>query len=141
MGPKSRITSGGASTDRPPPTDNDITPPYRGNDYRFEYQALFDIQKSIGELKSTVDSLKVSIDSTKSKVDDLVGWKHKILGGAIVLGAVFTFLGFIVAKFSSYVTITAPHAAQQIESSGAVIQPPIAVPIAPPLAQQPQNKK
>lgn len=104
MAVKTPKTSSASNQDRPPEMA-DVSPPYRGNDYRFEYQALFDIQKSIGELKASVDALKSSTDSTKAKVEDLIGWKNKILGGVFVLGAIFSLIGFVVAKASDYVTI------------------------------------
>ena len=61
------------------------------------------------------DSLKMSVDGMKSKVDDLVNWKHRILGGAVVLGMVITVFAFFVGKFWDYVTIKAPSA--QIQSN------------------------
>ena len=69
-----------------------------------------ELKGSIGEMKSSFDSLKTSIDGMKSKVDDLVNWKHKIIGGAVVLGAVLSIFGFFIGKFWDYVIIKPPSA-------------------------------
>jgi len=101
-----------SSTGAPPPTTPGETA-YRGSDYRFEYQALFDIQKSMGELKASFDALRISVESIRSKVDDLVNWKHKIIGGAFVLGMIITLCGFAIGRFWDYVTVKAPSAQTQ----------------------------
>jgi hypothetical protein len=67
------------------------------------------MQQALGEIKASIDNLRQTVDSTKSKIDDLVAWKNRILGGAIALGAVCALIGFLVTKFSSYVTISVPH--------------------------------
>jgi len=67
-----------------------------------------EMQKSIGELKAVISDTTTSINSMKSKVDSLVEWKNKILGGAIVLGAVIALASFLVTKFSDYITIASP---------------------------------
>ena len=64
----------------------------------------------MGELKSSVDLLKNSVEGVKTKVEDLVTWKHRILGGAVVLGMVITVLAFFIGKFWDYVTIKSPTA-------------------------------
>lgn len=84
-------------------------------------QTTSEIQKSIGELKASVDAMQGSLGGVAGKVDDLVAWKNKILGGAIVLGAIFTLLGYLIAKFGSYVTINAPSSPPAITQT---IQPP-----------------
>lgn len=95
-------------------------PPYQGhNDHSFTLQAVMEMQKSIGELKAlmvgntrSIDELKVSneesIKGLKTKVDDLIGWKNKVLGGAVALGVVCTLLGFVIAQAAKYLTITPP---------------------------------
>lgn len=35
--------------------------------------------------------------------------EHKILGGAMVIGALIAFSTFMITKFSDYVTISAPE--------------------------------
>ena len=57
-------------------------------------QALSAIQKSLGEINASLAALRTITEGTKAKVDDLVRWKHLILGGAITLGFV---LGLAVA--------------------------------------------
>ena len=81
-------------------------------------------QRSIGEVKAAVDALRVSVESTKSKVDDLVNWKNRILGGVLVLGALISIVGFLVAKFSDYITITAPAPQVQPTVVSMPTQPP-----------------
>lgn len=81
------------------PTEPISTPPYTGHhDHSFTLQTIMELQKSMGELTASVNNMSTILSSTKSKVDDLVAWKNKILGGAIVLGAVTSVLGFIIAK-------------------------------------------
>lgn len=82
---------------------------YGGSDHSFTLQTVFEMQKSLGELIATVNTLKTSIDSVKSKVDQLSDWKNRILGGAVVLGVIFSLLGFGISKFSEYVVIKAPE--------------------------------
>lgn len=81
---------------------------YGMGDHSFTLQAIMEMQKSLGEMKASLDGMKSSIDSVKSKVDDLVNWKHKILGGVAVIAVVATLLGFLISKFSDYVTIKPP---------------------------------
>lgn len=106
------------SSDQPadatPPSVPQTTPRDIGfghPEYHF-VQAIMQMQQTLGEIRSSVDSLRQSVDSTKSKVDDLVAWKNKILGGAVVLGAICTLMGFMVTKFSNYITIGAPTQSQ-----------------------------
>lgn len=96
------------------PSDNESTPQlpqatpqsvgYGAPDHSFTLQAIMELQKSVGQMNSTMEAMRQSVDSLKVKVDDLVGWKHKIVGGAAVLGLVFTCLGFLIGKASEYVT-------------------------------------
>lgn len=98
------------------PTPQVSTPsPSYGHDHSFTLQAVMEMHKSIGELKSSVDGLNATVQGIKSKVEDLVGWKNRILGGAIALGAICTLLGFGISKFSQYVTISTPQAAPAYE--------------------------
>lgn len=127
-----------------PPLDNDVPAPnLRQNDYRFEVQFLFEIQKSIGELKSTQESmrdsikanhdvLKSSIDGTKTKVEDLVALKNKLIGGAAVLAVITSLAGFIIGKASDYIQIKAPNGASNIPTAPAPVAAPAPSPSAPP---------
>ena len=80
---------------------------YGHPEYHF-VQSISEIQKTLGEINSSIRSLEKTVDSTKSKVDDLIGWKNKILGGAIAIGVTCTLIGFLFSKFSDYITISAP---------------------------------
>ncbi|WP_211453847.1 hypothetical protein [Collimonas antrihumi] len=128
-------TPSATSQDRPPTEPADIVTPNLGGsgaDYlSFIWQQLAEIHRMNGELKaqnealkdfakSNHDSLKNSLDNIKTKVDDLVNWKQKILGGVVVLGTVFTLLGFVIAKGWDYVSFKIPAPAV------------IAIPSAPP---------
>lgn len=105
---------------------------YGTGDYSFTLQAIMELQKSVGEMNATMSGMRTSIDSMKSKVDDLVGWKHKIAGGAAVLGIVFAGLGFLLGKASDYVTIKGPVVAP---TPAPLPQPPAAQSTPPPPAR------
>ena len=93
------------------PTSPQVPPPAIGtglHDHSFTLQAIMELQKSVAEINTNLLNLKSSVDSTKSKVDDLVGWKNRIIGGAIVLGIVGTLLGFVISKAGDYVTLKPP---------------------------------
>ena len=91
-----------------PPQTAPISPSYGTHDHSFTLQAVMELQASFAEVKSDLKNLKSSIDGVKPKVDDLVNWKNRIIGGAIVLGAVCAILGVVVSKASDYITIKAP---------------------------------
>lgn len=104
-------TSRQRQTEVEPPAPQ-LAPPalaIAGSDYNvFIWQQLAEIQKSVAEMNSNLQHLKSSMDSTRGKVDDLISWKHKIIGGAIVFGVICTLLGFVITKVSSYPTFQAP---------------------------------
>lgn len=79
-----------------------------------------EMQKSLGEMSATLNGVKSSVDGLKGKVDELVFWKHKILGGAAVLGFVFALIGFGITKLSGFVSLQAPTAT----APTAATQPP-----------------
>lgn len=91
----------------------------------FTLQAVMELQKSVGEMNATLQTVKSSLDSVKTKVEDLVGWKHKIIGGAAVLIACGGFVGWALAKASDYVTVRIPTGA-----------PVVVAPVVPSAAQQ-----
>lgn len=86
------------------------------HDQSFTLQAIMELQKSFAEVNTNLQGLKGSVDGLKSKVDDLVAWKHRIVGGAIVLGVVGACLGFALSKASEYVTLktSAPTASNVV---------------------------
>ncbi len=89
-----------------------------------------ELQKSVGEMNSTLGTLKSSVDGVKTKVDDLVSWKNRILGGAFVLGAVFSIGAFLIGKFWDYFSIKAPPAISAPAAPQPAIQPPVSLPAA-----------
>lgn len=103
--------------DQAPPGVPQTTPPSIGfghPEYHF-VQGLMEIQKSLGEMQANIQGLQRSVSETKAKVDELINWRNRILGGAVVLGAVCALLGFLVARGADYVAIRMP-AAPAIES-------------------------
>lgn len=116
----------GQSSDSVPSSEPSVPPPYSAHhDHSFTLQAVMEMQKSIGEMKASIDNLSASVQGIKSKVDDLVSWKNRILGGAIALGVVCSIIGFLVSKFSDYVTISSPA---KTPSTAEVSPPPAAKP-------------
>ena len=78
------------------------------SDHSFVLQTIVELQKTVGQLVVEIRHNTESINGLKSKTEDLVNWKNRILGGAIVLGAIIALLAFLVSKFSEYVTVAAP---------------------------------
>jgi len=100
-------TSNEAPVDIPQTTPKGIG--YGHPEYQF-VQSVMELQKHLGEINASIKSLERSVDntnsrieclgdinaslktltqttdSTKSKVDDLIKWKHMILGGAAAIG-------------------------------------------------------
>ena len=74
-------------------------------DHSFTLQAIMDLQKSFAEVNTNVTALRQGVEALKSKVDDLIAWKNRILGGAIVLGFVGAVLGFLISKASDYIML------------------------------------
>lgn len=94
-----------------PPQSTPVQPVQHGyQDHSFTLQAIMELQKSVGEMNANLQAMKGTIDGVKSKVDDLVSWKHMIIGGAAVFGVVATVIVFVVTKASDYITIKAPVA-------------------------------
>lgn len=103
----------GPPADETPASPPQMPPPNIGRghpEYHF-VESIMTMQKTLGQIDSSIQALTKSIDSTKTKVDALIEWKNRILGGVMVLGAVIALGGFLVSKFSSYVTIKAPESA------------------------------
>ena len=119
-----------AVTDEAPATVPQTTPTaigYGHPEYQF-VQAIMEMQKSIGEVKASVDALRAVVEGTKSKVDDLVNWKHKIIGGVAVLSVFLTLTVLVITKFWDYVTIKLPVAQSQPD---VVIRPTQTTPSTP----------
>jgi hypothetical protein len=66
---------------------------------------------SWGDVKASFQTLTTSVESTKSKVDELMAWKNRILGGAVVVGVMSTFvLALLGVGFKTfYDTLKAPQ--------------------------------
>jgi len=125
----------GSSSDIPPSTPQ-TTPKgigYGHPEYQF-VQSIMEMQKSlgeinasiraleksveitnskvevIGEVNSSIKALNQTVDSTKSKVDDLVKWKHMIIGGAIVSGVVISVIFAVGTKIMDHISFNpTPH--------------------------------
>lgn len=94
------------STPQPPQSIPTFYPEHGGPD--FTLQCVIELQKSVGEMNATMRGMKESLDGVKSKVDDLIGWKHKIIGGAAVLVVVGGLVGWVIGKASDYVSVRVP---------------------------------
>lgn len=66
---------------------------------------------SWGDVKASFQTLTTSVESTKSKEDELMAWKNRILGGAVVVGVMSTFvLALLGVGFKTfYDTLKAPQ--------------------------------
>lgn len=91
-----------------------MIPAYGSHDQSFTLQAIMELQSSFAEVRSELKNLRASTDGIKSKVEDLVNWKHKIIGGAIVFGVVCTLLGFVVSKAGDYITFKPPSSSSAV---------------------------
>lgn len=95
---------------------------YGMHGHDFTLQAVMDLQRAVGALDVKLDQVKGAVDSTKGKVDELIKWKHMIIGGAVVLTTLLGAAITVIVKFSDYISIKTPAVA--------VAQPP--APTAPP---------
>lgn len=82
----------------------------------------------MGQATEAIATLTKSVDGVRVKVDDLVNWKHKIIGGAAVFGVVCTVLGFGIAKFWDYFSIRLPVAISAPATPQPTVSPPQASP-------------
>jgi hypothetical protein len=60
-------------------------PGYGHPEYHFVH-SIMEMQKSLGEIRAEIHALRVTTDGIKAKVDDLMKWKHMILGGTVTIG-------------------------------------------------------
>ena len=71
-------------------------------DHSFTLQAIFDLQKSTGQLTEAVTALRRSVDKIDNKLDKIEekvsGVTHKIYAAGVVLLILVTIGGFIVNK-------------------------------------------
>src|SRR6266568_1580257 len=74
---------------------------YGHPEYQF-VQAVMEMQKSLGEINASIQSLRADVGGIKSKVDNLVAWKHMILGGAIVLGVAGSAVSFVIVELNRW---------------------------------------
>lgn len=101
----------------------------------FTLQAVMELQKTVGEMNANLQAMSRSLDGVKTKVDDLVGWKHKIIGGAAALGLAATIIGFLLGKASEYITVKVPA------QVAPVVTPPSSQTQAPPAVPPPSPNK
>jgi hypothetical protein len=121
----------------PPPAQ---TPPpslgYGHPEFHF-VTGLLAVQKQLGEINANLILLTKTVDSTKSKVEDLLAWKNRILGGAVVVGLACTLIGLAVTKFSSYFMLKPDTPAPTVQVAPPQVD---AQPLAPPAAPRPKPK-
>lgn len=96
-----------------PPVQNQVASPalVPGPDGYF-ITVLMQVQKHLGEIDASLQALTKTVDSTKSQVNELMAWKNRIVGGALVLGVLSTFvLALLGIGFKTfYDTIKVPQA-------------------------------
>ena len=109
-------------------------------DHSFTLQAVMEMHKSQGRIEHALEALKGTVDGLKTKVDDLTNWKNRILGGAMVLGAVIAALSFIVGKGWPYVAFRSPQAQQQSSVVPAIAPPSATVLPSAPLPRAPKGQ-
>lgn len=97
------------TTPQVPQTEPDARGDYAGR-HDFTLQVIMELQKTVVETNTRMVSVESSVNSLKTKIDDLVAWKHRILGGAAVLAVVIGAIGYVLGKASDYVTLK-PQAA------------------------------
>lgn len=121
------------AADSTPQVPQSLPPAFsnHGQGHDFTLQAIMELQKSVAEMNTTMRAMKESLDGVKSKVDDLIGWKHKIIGGAAVLVVVGGVIGWVIGKASEYVSVRVP--------AGVPVVVAPAPPTAAPAAQAPQR--
>ena len=72
------------------------------------HQMDTDNKVAAARLESKIDHMSATLESTKKKVDDLVTWKAKILGGAIVVGIIISAVFGLAVKYGDRISITPP---------------------------------
>lgn len=69
-----------------PPQDSTPRPIGYGHPEFHFVQAVMEMQKSLGEIRAELTGLRTTTESIKAKIDDLVKWKHMIVGGVATIG-------------------------------------------------------
>jgi hypothetical protein len=113
-----------STTTTPDASQGFSAPPQLGyghGDNSFTLQAIMEMQKSMGEMNANILTMKGSVDGLRTKVEDLVNWKHRILGGVAVLAALLALLSFLIGKFSDNVSFKSASA--QTEGAAPAIPP------------------
>lgn len=100
---KKKLTADEAPASAPQTTPKDIG--FGHPEYQF-VQSIMEMQKSLGEINASIKTLNASVSSANAKVDDLIKWKNMIVGGMIVIGAIFSATYFIVSKASDYISLS-----------------------------------
>ena len=118
----------GIDSDTAPQVPQSAPTQFANGNHDFTLQCVVELQKSMGEVNATMRSVKDALDGVKSKVDDLVGWKHKIIGGAAVLVIVGGVLGWAIGKASDYVSIRVPSGVPVLVAPVATPAPPTPAP-------------
>lgn len=113
-------TRGSADDSDEAPTSIPQTTPrpigYGHPEYQF-VQSIMEMQKSLGEINASIKDLNRSVESTRSKVDDLVKWKHMIVGGTIVLGIILGAVITIGTKVFDHIAFNPPQPVQTPQST------------------------
>ena len=72
------------------------------SEHSFTLQAVFELQKSMGQLTEAVNSLKVSIDNQSNRIqrleDKLSGVTHKLYAAGVVLTIILVIGGWMINK-------------------------------------------
>lgn len=121
---KNKLSTDEAPTSTPQTTPKDIG--FGHPEYQF-VQSIMEMQKSLGEINASIKTLNASVASANTKVDDLVKWKNMILGGAIVIGVIFSGIYFVVSKASEYMTVSLKQDSQATQTETKEQQPQIPI--------------
>lgn len=94
----------------------------------FPLQTVLEISQSLGQIKSDIAHLTKTVDSVKSDVKDLVKWKSLIIGGAAVIGILFSVIGYLSGKYTFNITEKKPVISQIAAPQGAAEGQPLVSP-------------
>lgn len=100
-------------------------------DHSFTLQMIMELQKSVGEISANLSAVKTSVDSVKGKVDNLVSWKHMIVGGAATLVIGTSVLTWLVTKASDYFVLKSNLPSVTTPAGNPTVPPPLVTPTRP----------